>query len=138
MKFSGHISECDSDSTSSCSFLLSLFGFTKMSSTPIQEAISCFAPKLRQWYRNREGDPNIRDDDIDLNTVTALYGKDKLLKEYKEIQNASEALLDYDEGVSDVNFDTLFTLNKIEEKHSVKFTHTRTVYDVQISPLMKH
>ena len=59
-----------------------------MSSTPIQEAISCFTSKLRQWYRNREGDPNIRDDDIDLNTVTALYGKDKLLKEYEEVQNA--------------------------------------------------
>ena len=109
-----------------------------MSSTSIQEAILCFAPKLRQWYRNREGDPNIGDDDIDLNTVTALYGKDKLLKEYEEVQNASEALMDYDKGVSDVNFDKLFTLNQIEERHSVMFTHTRTVYDVQVAPLMKH
>ena len=109
-----------------------------MSPTTIQDAISCFAPKLRQWYRKREGNRNIRDDDIDLNKLTALYGKDKLLKEYKEIQDASEALMDYDEGVSEIDFDDLFTLEKESVENNKKFTHTRTTYQVKIAPLVRY
>ena len=96
----------------------------------LKAAIEYFAPKLINWYRLLENDDSIPDEDISLRMAATFYGRDKLIAEYDaemksieeacprdvEMQDLEDALLEDDRGVSDIDFEKLFTLNQLSKK----------------------